>query len=109
MNWWKSFIHNRLQVPEGSKSELRLFGDRPAIHQMLADHLRSENRIAVTAKGRRVDEWKLSQGRPDNHWFDCLVGSAVAASILGCTLKSSSSATVVAEDRAPTLRELRGY
>ena len=109
VNWWKSFIHNRLQVPEGSKSELRLFGDRPAIHQMLADHLRSENRIIVTAKGRRVDEWKLSQGRPDNHWFDCLVGSAVAASILGCTLKSSSSATVVAEDRAPTLRELRGY
>jgi hypothetical protein len=30
-----------------------------------------------------VDEWKLSGTRFENHWWDCLVGSAVAASITG--------------------------
>jgi hypothetical protein len=27
--------------------------------------------------------------RPDNHWFDCLVGCAVAASMLGAKLASA--------------------
>jgi hypothetical protein len=33
-----------------------------------------------------VDEWKLRAGGPDNHWFDCLVGCAAAASIQGAAL-----------------------
>jgi hypothetical protein len=108
VNWWKTFVHNRLRVPEGGKSELRLFGDRAAIHQMLADHLRAEQRIVVTAKGRSVDEWKLPSARPDNHWFDCLVGSAVAASILGCALNTPIKPG--GNDRhRPTMREMRGY
>jgi hypothetical protein len=30
-----------------------------------------------------VDEWKLSGTRFENHWWDCLVGAACAASIAG--------------------------
>ncbi len=85
-NWWKTFVHRRLQVDLGARSNLTLFGNRPQVHQMLSDHLLAEECIRVEAKGRTVDEWRLKQGRPDNHWLDCLVGSAVAASIDGCTL-----------------------
>ncbi|NQT19089.1 MAG: hypothetical protein HQ592_05255, partial [Planctomycetes bacterium] len=33
-----------------------------------------------------VDEWKLKASRPDNHWLDCLVGCAAAASMQGAVL-----------------------
>ena len=40
----------------------------------------------TVARDRTVDEWKLRATRPDNHWLDCLVGCAVAASIQGASL-----------------------
>lgn len=108
-NWWKSFVHARFGVADGGKSQLRLFGDRAIAHQMLADHLRAEQRVTVEARGRRVDEWKQTAAGIDNHWFDCLVGSAVAASILGCSLGTvlETKTQQVAEKR-PSLRQLRG-
>ena len=33
-----------------------------------------------------MDEWKAKPGHPDNHWLDCLVGCAVAASMCGARL-----------------------
>jgi hypothetical protein len=42
----------------------------------------------ATAAGRTVEEWKQRVERPDNHWLDCLVGCAVAASMLGVKLDS---------------------
>jgi hypothetical protein len=30
--------------------------------------------------GRALQEWKIRPTRPDNHWFDCMVGCAAAAS-----------------------------
>jgi hypothetical protein len=33
-----------------------------------------------------VDEWAKRPNVADNHWFDCLVGCAVAASEQGVTL-----------------------
>lgn len=89
-NWWKSFIHTRLYVDMGGKSALTLYGSRPQLHQMLADHLLSEEKIRVDAKGRTVDEWKLPPNKPDNHLFDCLVGAAVAANIGGSTLSNTN-------------------
>jgi hypothetical protein len=84
-NYWKSFIHGRLAVPMGDPGCLSLFGRKPAEHRMLADHLAAEYRVKTEGRGRVVDEWKLKPGR-DNHFFDCLVGSAVAASMQGAML-----------------------
>ncbi len=53
---------------------------------MLAEHLTSEYFVKTEARGRSVDEWKQRPEQPDNHWFDCLVGSAVAASMQGVVL-----------------------
>ena len=49
---------------------------------MLSEHLTSEYQTRVEAKGRVVDEWRLIPGR-DNHWLDCVIGAAVAASYTG--------------------------
>ncbi len=85
-NFWKSFIHARLAVPMGEKGCLSLFGDNAEAHRLFAEHLTAEYRIKTEGRGRTVDEWKMRPERGDNHWFDCLVGCAVAASIQGASL-----------------------
>ena len=85
-NYWKSFVYARLATPMGDHGCLSLFGDRPDQHRLLADHLTAEYRVKTQGRGRTVDEWKQRPERADNHWFDCLVGAAVAASIQGATL-----------------------
>ncbi|MEW6199786.1 MAG: terminase gpA endonuclease subunit [Planctomycetota bacterium] len=82
-NFWKSFIHARLAVPVGDPGCLSLFGRQPERHRLLAEHLTSEYRVKTEGRGRTVDEWKLRVDGLDNHWLDCLVGCAVAASMGG--------------------------
>lgn len=77
-NWWKSFVAARLRLPLGDPEAIALCAGQ---HELLAEHLTAEYPVRTEARGRVVDEWK-TQGR-DNHWLDCLVGSAVAASIAG--------------------------
>jgi hypothetical protein len=88
-NYWKSFVHARLAVPIGDRGCLSLFGDSPEQHRLLAEHLTSEYRIKTEGRGRTVDEWKLRPERGDNHWFDGLVGCAVAASMQGIVLSGT--------------------
>ncbi len=85
-NYWKSFIHARLAVPMGERGCLSLFGDHSEQHRLFADHVTAEYRVRTEGRGRNVDEWKQRPERSDNHWFDCLVGCAVAASIQGVVL-----------------------
>ena len=42
--------------------------------------------MRTQGRGRELDEWRLRQPGLDNHWLDCLVGCAVAASIQGALL-----------------------
>lgn len=91
-NYWKSFVHARLAVAMGDPGCLSLFGRDVNRHRLLADHLTAEFRIKTMARERVVDEWKLRATRPDNHWFDCLVGCAVAASIQGASLDAVPNA-----------------
>ncbi|MBI1375814.1 MAG: hypothetical protein GC159_24150 [Phycisphaera sp.] len=85
-NYWKTFVHARLAVAMGDPGCLSLYGHDAKPHRLLADHLTAEYRIKTMARDRIVDEWKLRATRPDNHWLDCLVGCAVAASIQGAAL-----------------------
>jgi len=98
-NYWKSFIHARLSVAMGDPGCLSLFGRKPAEHQLLADHLTAEYRVRTEARGRVVDEWKLRAGGPDNHWLDCLVGCAVAASVQGAVLPGTEAKSAPARQR----------
>ncbi|MBN2129457.1 MAG: phage terminase large subunit family protein, partial [Sedimentisphaerales bacterium] len=90
-NFWKTFVHTRLAVPVGDRGSLSLFGRAPRAHRLLAEHLTAEYRVPVEGRGRKVDEWKPRVGRPDNHWLDCLVGCAVAASISGAVAPGDSA------------------
>ncbi len=85
-NYWKSFVQARLAVAMGDPGCLSLFGRDEKQHQLLAEHLTAEYRVKTAARERIVDEWKLRSSRPDNHWLDCLVGCAVAASLQGAVL-----------------------
>jgi len=85
-NFWKSFVHARLAVPMGDPGALALFGHKPETHRLIAEHLTAEYRVKTEGRGRTVDEWKLRVAGIDNHWLDCLVGSAVAASMQGAVL-----------------------
>jgi len=85
-NFWKSFVHARFAVAMGDPGSLSLFGQRPEHHRLIAEHLTSEFRVRTQGRGRTVDEWKFKADGLDNHWLDCLVGSAVAASMEGASL-----------------------
>ena len=105
-NYWKSFAHARLAVPMGDPGCLSLFGSKPEPHRLLSEHLTSEYRVKTEGRGRTVDEWKLRVEGLDNHWLDCLVGSAVAASMQGALLFGTDR-LAVARPRVK-LSELRG-
>ncbi len=92
-NFWKSFTFARLAVAMADKGSLALFGQKPEAHRLFAEHLVAEYRVRTEGRGRTVDEWKIRPSHPDNHWLDCLVGNAVAASILGVTLTEHELST----------------
>ena len=85
-NFWKSFVYARLAVAMGDRGCLSLFGQRREEHRLFAEHVTAEYRVKTEGRGRTVDEWKLRVSAGDNHWLDCLVGCAVAASIQGVSL-----------------------
>lgn len=88
-NYWKSFVHARLSVPMGDPGCLSFFTGHD--HRLLSEHFTAEYRVKTQGRGRELDEWKLRTPGTDNHWFDCLVGSAVAASMQGALLFGTGS------------------
>jgi hypothetical protein len=53
---------------------------------MYSEHMTAEYSVRVQGRGRIVDEWRIRPEHNDNHFFDCTVGCAVCASIIGCSL-----------------------
>jgi phage terminase large subunit GpA len=98
-NYWKTFIRSRFLVSKGDPGSLTLFGSKPDQHQIFAEHCSAEYSVQVSRGERKVDEWKHKISKPDNHWFDCLVGSAMAASMEGAKLPGASG--IETSRRAP--------
>jgi energy-coupling factor transporter ATP-binding protein EcfA2 len=78
-NFWKSFVAGRLRTPVGDVGAVTLHAGQ---HDLLIEHLLSESPVTVEARGRVVEEWRLTPGR-ENHLLDALTMAAVAASITG--------------------------
>lgn len=108
-NYWKSFIHARLTVAMSDKGCLSLFGRDAEAHRLLAEHLTSEYRVKTEGRGRVVDEWKMRPETSENHWLDCLVGCAVAASVQGVHLPETDVQAVQKREpiRLSALRRAR--
>jgi len=98
-NWWKSFVHARLAVAMGDGGCLSLFGSKAETHRLFAEHVTAEYFVKTEGRGRKVDEWKMRPEQADNHWLDCLVGCAVAASIQGAVLFGTEGAPVSRRSR----------
>ena len=85
VNYWKTWLHRALAAPAGEPGNITLWGRQAKPHELLAEHIaNSETWVETMGHGRTVHEWSPRPNRPDNHWLDCLVGCAVAASTLGC-------------------------
>lgn len=104
-NAWKSFVHTRLAVPIGGRGSLTIFGS-PHDHALLADHLTAEAGIRTEGRGRQVTEWRIKPHRPDNHWFDCLAGACMAASMQGVAL-AETAAPVAKSRRVVSVKEMQ--
>lgn len=91
-NAWKSFVAEAILAPPGSQGALYLPGKSISEHPLLSNHLLAEYRIPTFGQGRRVEEWRLRPDQRENHWWDGLVGCAVAASVLGVKFSAAVSA-----------------
>ena len=112
-NYWKSFIASRLLESMGDRGSLSLWGRSSEAHMLFAEHLTAEYRVKTEGRGRRVEEWKMRPEGADNHWWDGLVGCAVAASMTGCVLEGTDVVPKRKTDARPRvklsdLRRLRG-
>jgi hypothetical protein len=85
-NACKTLCASRLALPLGTAGGIELFGVDPREHALFADHCISEYPEEIAAGGLVYEIWNWPLPHSDNHWWDCLVGSLVAAMILGCRL-----------------------
>lgn len=106
-NYWKSFIQARLSVKMGDKGCLSLYGHDPNAHRLLSEHLTAEYRIKTEGRGRKVDEWKEYPDKRDNHWLDCFVGCAVAASMQGAVLLGTDALAAKPRGKRVSFAELQ--
>jgi hypothetical protein len=97
-NLWKSRLAGMLTRPMGTKGGVMLFGRKPVDHELLALQLSSEYPTRTEARGVSLDVWARLPDR-DNHLFDCLVGSALAASFEGLSPLVGLGATQAAAPR----------
>jgi hypothetical protein len=89
-NYWKCRLHEAFSVGAGSRGGLTLFGHDPEIHRMISEQCNSEIAQFVESGESKVYEWQIIPGH-DNHYFDCLVGSMVAASTCGIKLPDENT------------------
>ena len=84
-NFYKTFTHARIATAMGDPGALTLFG-KPSDHKLLAAHILAEYyTLPSTERGVAIQEWHQHVGQ-DNEGFDALVGAAVAAAKLGCSV-----------------------
>ena len=88
-NYWKTQFHKKLVLEDGSRGAIRFFtsltaAEKPdeTFHRMVADHCYAERPKEAICGTRTVYEFP-QKFKGDNHFFDCAVGSMVAASKSG--------------------------
>jgi len=83
-NYWKTRVHEGFAMAPGDPGAITLWGDETADHELFALHIAESQYYVIThGHGRQVCEWHQRPERPDDHWFDCLVGAMAAASMSG--------------------------
>lgn len=86
VNYWKSWVADRLCCNMSSPKAIVLFDARPHEHRMFAEHCAWEQPLRVIGKtNNEVVEWKQKAlgGTVENDYWDCIVGNAALASTIG--------------------------
>jgi phage terminase large subunit GpA-like protein len=105
-NFWKSFVHDGLAAAPADRGCIGLYGTAKTDHGLFAEHIaRSERWVEVTGPYGTVREWSVLPTKPDNHWLDCLVGCAAAASM--CGIKTTGESLPVRQRKRYTQDDLR--
>jgi hypothetical protein len=86
-DWWKSYVHSRVQTPAGQPGALTLFHASPTEHLTFAKHLTAERRVEEFIAGRGlVTRWEAVNR--NNHYLDALALACVAGHGIGQRLVS---------------------
>jgi hypothetical protein len=105
--YWKDVLAARFdRFAEAARWQLFSGSD----HGMYAAHLHCEIPTLVSANGRAVNVWGYaSPSHRDNHYFDTLVGCALAASLAGCEVPGNAMLPEVKKERikASEMQRLR--
>lgn len=88
-NFVKTMLRNCVLMKDGAAGGFSLFGEKGDLesHRMFAEQMTAEFATPTIGHNRRVDVWKCQPNR-DNHFFDCVVGCYVAASLCGLKLEN---------------------
>jgi hypothetical protein len=81
-NYWKCQVHDGFLLQAGNRGGITLWGRDPEMHRMFSEHLNGEVPKLTKTGENEVNEWQPVPSR-DNHWFDCMVGCMVGASVCG--------------------------
>ncbi len=92
VNYWKSFVRSRWQTAMAAPGSLTLFSGDKEEHRLFCEHMTSEYSVITEGYGRKVDSWSVRPNNTENHWWDCLVGCAVAASFQGIKMTEMEGA-----------------
>jgi len=104
---WKTVVHSSLTAAAGGAMGLWLFGRSAGAHELLGAHCAAETATPATVRGMTFDKWEQLPARPDNHLWDCLVGAAVAASVLGVQWSATADGSTEPRPRGRTLAEMQ--
>lgn len=104
---WKSFAYSSLTAAAGGALGLWFYGRSAARHELLGMHCAAETAQPATVRGMTFDKWEQLPSRPDNHLWDCLVGSAVAASVLGIQWAATADGSTAPRPRGRTMAEMQ--
>lgn len=94
-NYWKSWVHERLQSPVDQRGGMALFAASAKEHNTFAKHLTNEQmRPKPVPRFGIVNVWE-NQARKPNHFFDALVYACVAGHMSGFRLLDEAVAAAV--------------
>ena len=87
-NYWKTRWHQGIASAEGDPESVSLPAGYEDDNSQIIAHMRAEEPVETSGFGRTVFEWHLPPNKPDNHWFDVVVGLMAMASRVGITTGS---------------------
>lgn len=103
-NYWKADVHDSFSASLGEIGGMSIFGTTPELHKMFADHFAGEAAVFVESGKNKVYEFIAKPGKPDNHFFDCMVGCKAAASSIGIKTREEQDMPTAA--RLPSVENL---